>query len=197
MTKLNSTSVSADGSPANSTAGMRNLYVARVERFQADRQRLRRILGVIWTVLLASGVALLGTVLVHVGLDVSLAVCGLLAAVALVVAIAATPFLLRTQYEIEFAEQLAEVNSRSLARVDRDWHAVPVPNVAPPADRLALSQDLDLFGRASLCQLICRARTPWGLECVGNWMTAGADADTVCKRQAATRELMPQLEYRQ
>jgi ABC-type multidrug transport system fused ATPase/permease subunit len=197
MTELNSINISPHVGQAKSTVDMRTLYVGRVEQFRTELQRLRWQLGVIWTVLLASGVALLGAVLVHVGLGVSLAMCGLIAALAVVVAVAATPLLLKTQYEIEFAEQMAEVNSRAIARIDRDWHAVPVPNVVPAGDRLALSQDLDLFGRASLCQLICRARTPWGLECVANWMTAGAGADAVCRRQAAIRALTPQLEYRQ
>ena len=117
--------------------------------------------------------------------------------VALLAAVVSTSLLLKRQYEIQFAQQMAEVNLRSIARIDRDWQAVPIPNAAPPGDRLTLSEDLDLFGHASLCQLICRARTPWGLERIANWIAVPADADSLCRRQEAIRELIPNLDFRQ
>jgi len=180
-----------------STAGTRRTYAHRVERLRADVQRLRRQVRIIWTVLLASGLTLVGILLAGVGLDLSLELCGLIAALSILVAVVTTPLLLKRQYEIQFAERMAEVNLRSIARIDRDWQNVPLPNAAPPGDRLTISEDLDLFGHASLCQLICRARTPWGLERIANWITVPADADSLCRRQEAIHELIPNLDFRQ
>ena len=66
-----------------------------------------------------------------------------------------------------------------------------------PEGRRTLCDDLDLFGRASLCQLVCRCATPWGLARVADWLTAPAEADTIAARQAAIRELAPRLDQRQ
>ncbi len=187
----------ADVTNARSTAGTRRTSASRVERFRADAQRLRRQVRIIWIVLLASGATLVGAFLARVSFDLSLALCWLIAAVSVAATVVSTSLLLKRQYEIQFAQQMAEVNSRSIARIDRDWQAVPIPNAAPPGDRLTLSEDLDLFGHASLCQLICRARTPWGLERIANWITVPADADSLCRRQEAIRELIPNLEFRQ
>jgi ABC-type multidrug transport system fused ATPase/permease subunit len=179
------------------TTAARQTYASRVERFRADAERLRRQAHVLWLVLLASGVALVGAVLVRVGLDLSLELCGLIAALAMLVAVVSTPLLLSRRHEIQFAARMAEVNARAMARIDRDWRRVPIPNATPPDDRLALSKDLDLFGHASLCQLICRARTPRGLERIANWIAVPAEADSVRRRQEAIRELTPRLEFRQ
>jgi ABC-type multidrug transport system fused ATPase/permease subunit len=187
----------ADLTQTRPTTDARQTYASRVERFRADAERFRREAGILWLVLLASGVALVGAVLVRVGLDVSLELCGLIAALSMLVAVVSTPLLLARRHEIQFRARMAEVNARSMARIDRDWRRVPIPNAAPPDDRLALSQDLDLFGHASLCQLICRARTPWGLERIANWIAVPAEADSVRRRQEAIQELTPQLEFRQ
>jgi ABC-type multidrug transport system fused ATPase/permease subunit len=153
-----------------------------------------RLIGI---VLLASGIALVGVFLARVGFDLSLALCWLIAAVSVAATVVSTTLLLKSQYETQFAERMAEVNSRSIARIDRDWQAVPIPNAAPRGDRLTLSDDLDLFGHASLCQLICRARTPWGVRRIVDWITVPAEADALCRRQDAIRELIPNLDFRQ
>jgi ABC-type multidrug transport system fused ATPase/permease subunit len=180
-----------------STAAARQVYAARVEQFRVEAQRLRWRFGVIWVVLSVAGVVLIGAVLACLGLGVSFGLAACVAAACVVVAFAATPLLLRTQHDIEFADRMAEINSQAVDRVDRNWQALPVPNAVAPEDRRALCQDLDLFGHASLCQLVCRARTPWGLARVASWLTVPAEADTIAGRQAAIRELAPRLDDRQ
>ena len=49
--------------------------------------------------------------------------------------------------------------------------------------------DLDLFGRGSLFQLLCSARTHAGRETLASWLKNGATPDEVLARQAAVAEL--------
>ncbi len=147
--------------------------------------------------LAASGVGLIGVLFTSVGLDRFSDASGRIAGGFFFVAVLATPILFKRQSASQFARRMAEVNLQSLARIDRDWKRVPVPCVTVPADRVALSKDIDLFGPASLCQLVCRARTVTGIECVANWLSVPAAADAIEPRQHAIRELAPNLEYRQ
>jgi ABC-type multidrug transport system fused ATPase/permease subunit len=180
-----------------STAEIRQTYARRAEQFRADTSRLGRQIRALRLVLAASGIGLIGVLFTRVGFDLVPQGSALIAGVLFFVAVFATPILFKRQSASQFARRMAEVNLQSLARIDRDWNRVPIPCVTVPADRIALSKDLDLFGPASLCQLVCRARTAAGIECVANWLSVPTAADAIERRQQAVRELAPNLEYRQ
>ena len=93
--------------------------------------------------------------------------------------------------------QLRQVNQWQLARKQRNWNAVPVPKVQVPAEHAAVAKDLDLFGHASLFQLICLANTPRGIASLRNWILEPATSDEIARRQQAVRELVPELELRE
>ncbi len=57
--------------------------------------------------------------------------------------------------------------------------------------------DLDLFGRGSLFQLICQARTRLGENTIADWLKSPADCDVVRQRQQAIEELRPKLDLRE
>ncbi len=59
------------------------------------------------------------------------------------------------------------------------------------------ARDLDLFGRASLFELLCTARTRAGEEALARWLMAPAPPDEVRARQAAASELSPRLRFRE
>jgi len=59
------------------------------------------------------------------------------------------------------------------------------------------ARDLDLFGRASLFELLDTARTEAGESMLAAWLKDGAGADTVRARQAAVAELRPRLDLRE
>jgi hypothetical protein len=59
------------------------------------------------------------------------------------------------------------------------------------------ARDLDLFGRASLFELLCTARTRAGEEALARWLIAPAPPDEVCARQAAAIELSPRVRFRE
>ena len=59
------------------------------------------------------------------------------------------------------------------------------------------SQDLDLFGPASLFELLSLARTAAGQEALANWLTQPAESAEIVRRQRAVAELAPRLDLRE
>jgi MutS domain V len=59
------------------------------------------------------------------------------------------------------------------------------------------ARDLDLFGRASVFELLCTARTRAGEETLARWLLAPASPDEVRDRQLAARELSGRLDFRE
>jgi hypothetical protein len=59
------------------------------------------------------------------------------------------------------------------------------------------AKDLDIFGRRSLYQMLCAARTPMGQETLAAWLLKPAAPDVVRARQGAVAELAPQLDLRE
>jgi hypothetical protein len=59
------------------------------------------------------------------------------------------------------------------------------------------SNDLDIFGQASLYQYINRCQSDQGAAVLANWLSSPADAVTIQLRQEAVRELGPMLDWRQ
>ena len=84
---------------------------------------------------------------------------------------------------------LARVNVEAHARVARNWNALPASDVNGPGPDHAFAGDLDLFGRASLFQLLGWVATEPGKATLARWLTEAAPAGTVRLRQAAVAEL--------
>ncbi len=61
----------------------------------------------------------------------------------------------------------------------------------------AYAQDLDLFGKASIFELLCTARTRAGEETLARWLLAPAPIDEIIRRQAAALELRERLDFRE
>jgi hypothetical protein len=57
--------------------------------------------------------------------------------------------------------------------------------------------DLDLFGRGSLFELICRARTRSGEETLAQWLLHPAAAEEILRRREAIEELRHRLDLRE
>lgn len=65
-----------------------------------------------------------------------------------------------------------------------------------PADHL-YAEDLDLFGNASLFELLCTARTRAGESMLARWMCSPADPEEIEARHEAIKELRGQLDFRE
>jgi hypothetical protein len=59
------------------------------------------------------------------------------------------------------------------------------------------ARDLDIFGRASVFELLCTARTRAGEETLARWLLEPASPDEVRGRQEAARELSGRLDFRE
>ena len=94
------------------------------------------------------------------------------------------------------AQRGGQLYQRLLARMDRRWELIE-PLASGVAERGALADDLDLFGRASLWQLLCLPSTGFGRRTLGDWLLAVPDWAVVRERQAAVRALSRATELRE
>ena len=102
----------------------------------------------------------------------------------------------RVERERRRTAALAEINREAVARVRRDWDALPLRHDTRPEPGHPYAQDLDLFGRASLLHLLEAVGTRPGADALAGWLATPADLATVAERQAAVAELAPGVEWR-
>lgn len=95
------------------------------------------------------------------------------------------------------AERALQYYDLALARVNDDWmgKGATGENLRNPAHIYA--DDLDIFGRGSLFELISTARTFAGEQTLASWLLAPASREAVLERQGAVRELRPRLDFRE
>lgn len=92
---------------------------------------------------------------------------------------------------------LRAIQEEALARIDRRWDDLPAPwTPAVPAVH-PYAGDLDIVGRASLCQLLDTTATQMGRDALAAWLLAPADPVTTLSRQGAVADLAPRLDLRQ
>lgn len=91
---------------------------------------------------------------------------------------------------------LWQLNREAGWRLDRDWTALPLEQGGAPAPDHPYALDLDIFGAASLQQLLGTVSTEQGQATLRAWLLAPAPPATVRERQAAVRELAPHLDLR-
>ena len=86
---------------------------------------------------------------------------------------------------------------RALARLDGHWMGAGETGerFANPAHPYA--DDLDLFGKGSLFELLSTARTDAGQRALAGWLLAPASPEVICARQAAIAELRSRLDLRE
>jgi hypothetical protein len=92
---------------------------------------------------------------------------------------------------------LSLVNGEAAARVAREWDRLAPSGEAGPGPAHAFADDLDLFGRASLFELLGWAGTDPGRRTLSSWLTAPAPPDTVRARQQAVAELAGLASFRE
>ncbi|HEX6817813.1 MAG TPA: hypothetical protein VF120_05515, partial [Ktedonobacterales bacterium] len=84
-----------------------------------------------------------------------------------------------------------------LARLRRDWDALPMPPAIATERVPEFAGDLDLLGRASLQQLLSGVASPSGQIRLHEWLLAPASPEVVRERQPAAAELAQQFDFRQ
>lgn len=86
---------------------------------------------------------------------------------------------------------------RGLARLEDRWVGTGEPGDRFRDDSHVYANDLDLFGRGSLFELLSLARTRTGEEVLARWLTSPADAAEIQVRQEAVEELSSALDLRE
>jgi len=86
---------------------------------------------------------------------------------------------------------------RALARLDGRWAGTGDIGVGLLDDRHLYAKDLDIFGRGSLFELVCNARSPMGREMLAAWLLKPAKPDIIRARQEGVAELAPRLDLRE
>lgn len=124
---------------------------------------------------------------------VVLGVAGLIGYAALVIRHA------RILNDLERAETALRLNANGLARLARDWNALP--EVPAPADldmdAHAYARDLDLFGHGSLTKWLGRPATTEGGRRLWQWLLVAGAPREITERQAAVDELAAGREWRE
>ena len=95
---------------------------------------------------------------------------------------------LRCQNALIRLWNLSEYYEKGIARLNRKWESLEAGELFIDQHHF-YSTDLDLFGRGSLYQLLCSARTQMGRETLANWMKGPASVQEIRDRQTAISEL--------
>ena len=86
---------------------------------------------------------------------------------------------------------------RGLARLEDRWAGSGETGERFLDPSHPYARDLDLFGAASLFELMCTARTRAGEETLAAWLLAAAPVDEVLARQSAVRDLTNRVSFRE
>ena len=84
-----------------------------------------------------------------------------------------------------------------IARLEDRWQEIGEDGARFLNEEHLYATDLDIFGPASLFQLLSRARTHLGEELLARWLSAPADVPTIRHRQDSIVELREALDFRE
>jgi hypothetical protein len=95
------------------------------------------------------------------------------------------------------AAAAAAFYARGIERLEDRWSGNGIAGDEFSDDHHPYAGDLDLFGKGSLFELLCIARTDPGRATLADWLKNPADAAAVRKRQEAVQELRERVDLRE
>lgn len=103
----------------------------------------------------------------------------------------------RVLQKLKNVQNAIEFYQRGIARLEERWmeSGEPGDRFIDPAHSYA--QDLDLFGKGSLFQLLCSARTLGGEQKLAAWLKNPSSTEEIRSRQSAVDELRARLDLRE
>ena len=101
--------------------------------------------------------------------------------------------------EVARAEVARQISAHGIARLARDWNALPEVPAPAELDLAAhpYARDLDVFGHASLTKWLGRPATTQGARRLWQWLLAPAGPEEIRGRQPAVEELAAKREWRE
>jgi hypothetical protein len=103
----------------------------------------------------------------------------------------------RVLAELQRFNRAIQFYERGFARLDEKWEGTGEPGERFADATHPYSEDLDLFGRGSLFELLCSARTHGGERMLASWLTAPAPPEEIRARQQSVVELRSNLDLRE
>ncbi|HKV77690.1 MAG TPA: hypothetical protein VJP02_06105, partial [Candidatus Sulfotelmatobacter sp.] len=97
----------------------------------------------------------------------------------------------------ELAERSVAFYEQGLARIEDRWAGTGETGERFNDPHHVYAADLDLFGNASLFQLLSAARTRIGEETLAQWLLSPSTVEEIAGRQAAIKELRSELDLRE
>lgn len=118
----------------------------------------------------------------------------------LVMAIIIYLALLKTHSKLRFrlkqSEAMKRINSDEIKRLNNELNGFSEGSKYYKATH-PYHEDLDVFGKHSLFQLINRTSTYIGEKVLAKWLSSRADREEILRRQESVRELTPEIDFRQ
>ncbi len=103
----------------------------------------------------------------------------------------------RVVQRLERYRRAIQFYQRGIARLEDHWMGTGEAGERFRNPNHLYSEDLDLFGKGSLFELLSIARTRAGEDILTRWLLAPASQDEVLLRHGAIRELQPLLDRRE
>jgi hypothetical protein len=169
-------------------------YRDRLERWQQAHGRSQKRDRQLGNARLATGLAALAIAFISLGPG-WIAAWWLLAPVVLFVALAVAHE--RVSRVLATAERGVAYNQRAIARVENRWMGSGDQGERFRDPKHIYADDLDLFGRGSLFELLSTARTGAGHRFLAEWLLAPGAREAVIARQNAVGELRSQIDLRE
>lgn len=172
-------------------------YQARLEQLMQVRDRMVRIRTKHFRYALALGFALVILLVLSVGLRVIPVSTGAFAALPLAPAILSILKARQCRRRADEAARLRALYERRLARVRHEWMGKGDPGFDLIVQQHLSARDLDLFGDASMFELLCDVDTPAGREILANWLQYPTLFPEVVSRQNSIRSLCARTDLRE
>ena len=103
----------------------------------------------------------------------------------------------RVHRDLEDTGAAMAFHERALARLGDTWMGPVLPGSRGAPEGHTYAGDLDLFGKASLFQLLDATRTRFGADALSSWLLSPADAEEIALRQEAVREMSGDERFRE
>ncbi len=103
----------------------------------------------------------------------------------------------RTLRSLRQVARLKKFYESSMARLDDRWAGTGQQGERFLDPGHPYARDLDLFGRGGMFELLSTARTRAGEETLAAWLLSPASVGEILARQAAVKELQPNLDFRE
>lgn len=185
----------ADGGVMDPRTDAAARYAARAARYREAAERQARRVGALSNARLVLFAALIAALVWREAGGAGVAVwsaAALAAGFILLVVLHA-----RERERERTLEALAGLNEEWLARAERRWELLPAHPAVHVPEGHPYAADLDIFGRASLYQLLGPPATPPGRAVLERWLLEPSPPQEVAARQAAVRELAGHVELRE